>query len=236
MKILVVDDEPLARDELCYLLKTYDSHLAIQEADSIATCLALLVQEVFDVVFLDIHLTNESGLTLAEMINKMPQPPTIVFATAYDQYALSAFEHNARDYLLKPYDLERLRQTMDKIKREHQMNQPSKRYLSSHPIEEDGRIHLVPTHQIIQIEAQQGKTLIYTKEKVYESPETLSAWEERLDRKYFMRTHRAYLVQLEKIETIEPWFNQTLQLNLAEGFKAPVSRHRVKAIKEQLGL
>ncbi|MEY8461673.1 LytR/AlgR family response regulator transcription factor [Streptococcus merionis] len=241
MKILIVDDEPLARVELRYLLEVYDQELVIEEADGIASSLALLVQQGYDVLFLDIHLTDESGMALAEMVNKMPNPPVIIFATAYDQYALPAFEQNARDYLLKPYEFERLAQAMDKVKGESELRgtgqaSPEQLYATSHPIEDDGRIHMVATDHILMVEAQQGKSLVLTKGRRYESSDPLLVWEERLDPNAFMRTHRAYLVQLEKIETIEPWFNQTLQLHLKGGYKAPVSRNHVKSLKQRLGI
>ncbi|KLJ94963.1 hypothetical protein WB05_04275 [Streptococcus agalactiae] len=116
MKVLVVDDEPVARNELIYLLNKYDSNLVIAEAHDMATALAILLRETFDVALLDIHLRDDSGLQLAEYINKMPKPPLLIFATAYDQYAIQAFEQDARDYLLKPYEFDRLKQAMDRAK------------------------------------------------------------------------------------------------------------------------
>ena len=106
MNILIVDDEPLARNELSYLLNQSTEIKDIQEADSIEEALEKLLQYPVDLVFLDIHLTDESGLILADKINRMSHPPILIFATAYDEYAVQAFEHEARDYLLKPFELE----------------------------------------------------------------------------------------------------------------------------------
>src|SRR5699024_8482462 len=116
MHALIVDDEPLARNELSYLLKQTDEISAIEEADSIEEALEKLLQEKIDIAFLDIHLTEESGLTLADKMNQMTNPPIIVFATAYDEYAIEAFERDARDYLLKPFEQKRVKQTVQRAK------------------------------------------------------------------------------------------------------------------------
>ncbi|HFI0463523.1 TPA: LytTR family transcriptional regulator DNA-binding domain-containing protein [Streptococcus suis] len=240
MHLLIVDDEPLARDELTYLLKNYDPSLKIDQADGIETALSALVQSAYDVIFLDIHLSDQSGMTLAATINKMAQPPVIIFATAYDQYALEAFEQNARDYLLKPYDEKRLAQAMDKVKASRaqgQADQPEpKVYPPAHPIEKDDRIYMVATDSLVMIEAQQGLILVHTQDKVYEDHATLVYWEDKLDPAKFMRVHRAFIINLDKVVTIEPWFNQTLQVTLSNGQKAQVSRSKVRDFKDRMGL
>lgn len=116
LRILVVDDEPLARNELKYLLNEIDSTLLVDEADSVEETLTALISETYDLLFLDINLINESGLELAQKINKMKQPPKIVFATAHDSYAVKAFELNALDYILKPFEQKRIAVALDKAK------------------------------------------------------------------------------------------------------------------------
>lgn len=103
MRILIVDDEPLARNELRYLLNNIDNTLVVDEADSVEETLTSLLSETYELLFLDINLIDESGLELAEKINKMKHPPKIVFATAHDSFAVKAFELNALDYILKPF-------------------------------------------------------------------------------------------------------------------------------------
>ncbi|MGT2637294.1 LytR/AlgR family response regulator transcription factor [Streptococcus ratti] len=239
MKVLVVDDEPLARNELIYLLHKYDEHLSIQEADDIPSALTLLLQEHYDVAFLDIQLRDASGMTLAESINKMPNPPLIIFATAYDQYAITAFENNARDYLLKPYEPERLKAAMDKVMQSlgaRNNTGGEHRQPLAYPISEEDRIYMVQTSDIIMIEALQGKTIIHTSQKQYESHDSLAHWQGKLPSEQFVRVHRSYLVNLQMITVVEPWFNQTLQLTLADRLKVPVSRANVKSLKERLGI
>ncbi|MFD3096070.1 response regulator transcription factor LtdR [Streptococcus agalactiae] len=242
MKVLVVDDEPVARNELIYLLNKYDSNLVIAEAHDIATALAILLRETFDVVLLDIHLRDDSGLQLAEYINKMPKPPLLIFATAYDQYAIQAFEQDARDYLLKPYEFDRLKQAMDRVKGalststiiESVTSGPL--FKQQYPLTVEDRIYLVSADDILLIEAMQGKLIIQTPDKNYEIDGSLQQWQNKLPSSQFVRVHRSYIVNINAIKTIEPWFNQTLQLDLCNKITVPVSRANVKPLKQMLGI
>ncbi|HEN0223500.1 response regulator transcription factor LtdR [Streptococcus agalactiae] len=242
MKVLVVDDEPVARNELIYLLNKYDSNLVIAEAHDIATALAILLRETFDVVLLDIHLRDDSGLQLAEYINKMPKPPLLIFATAYDQYAIQAFEQDARDYLLKPYEFDRLKQAMDRVKGalststiiESVTSGPL--FKQQYPLTVEDRIYLVSADDILFIEAMQGKLIIQTPDKNYEIDGSLQQWQDKLPSSQFVRVHRSYIVNINAIKTIEPWFNQTLQLHLCNKITVPVSRANVKPLKQMLGI
>ncbi|HFE9454834.1 TPA: response regulator transcription factor LtdR [Streptococcus agalactiae] len=242
MKVLVVDDEPVARNELIYLLNKYDSNLVIAEAHDMATALAILLRETFDVALLDIHLRDDSGLQLAEYINKMPKPPLLIFATAYDQYAIQAFEQDARDYLLKPYEFDRLKQAMDRVKGalstctiiESVASGPL--FKQQYPLTVEDRIYLVSADDILLIEAMQGKLIIQTPDKNYEIDGSLQQWQDKLPSSQFVRVHRSYIVNINAIKTIEPWFNQTLQLHLCNKITVPVSRANVKPLKQMLGI
>lgn len=238
MHLLLVDDEPLARDELSYLLLQYDPSFSIDQADSIEMAQSFLLEKAYDLVFLDIHLHDQSGMTLATTINKMPHPPKIIFATAYDHYAVQAFDQNAQDYLLKPYEPERLAQALKKSLKEERTEEVRRpaAYPQAHPLAVEDRIFMIPTEKIQLLEAQQGATLLYTDDQTYSDNGSLVYWETRLDPQIFMRIHRSYLVNLKAIQVIEPWFNQTLQVTLANGQKAQVSRTFVKAFREVMGL
>lgn len=240
MHTLIVDDEPLARNELSYLLEQCEEVSSIEEADSIEEALEKLLQEEIDLAFLDIHLTEESGLTLADIINRTPNPPIIVFATAYDDYAIQAFERNARDYLLKPFELERVQQA---VQRAHAMfiekkndNKEVTEPLTTFPVQMDERIFMVKAAEILVVEVNQGETTIYTSEKDYKTYEPLNSWERKLPKPPFMRVHRSFLVNLNKIEEVQPWFNQTYQLTTENDLKVPVSRSYVQVFKERMGL
>lgn len=241
MRALIVDDEPLARNELSYLLKQTDEISAIEEADSIEEALEKLLQEKIDIAFLDIHLTEESGLTLADKMNRMTNPPIIVFATAYDEYAIEAFERDARDYLLKPFEQKRVKQSVQRAKtilsgKEKKTKETTKEAAEVFPVQMDDRIYMVKVEEILAIEVNQGETTVYTEEKEYKTTDPLTAWEEKLPNPPFMRVHRSYLVNLDKIIEIQPWFNQTYQLTIKNDLKIPVSRSYVQLFKKQIGL
>ena len=240
MHTLIVDDEPLARNELSYLLQQCPEVQKIEEADSIEEALEKLLQHKIDLAFLDIHLTEESGLTLADKINRMPNPPIIIFATAYDEYALQAFEHEARDYLLKPFDLERVQQTVQRVKKifdeKEEKVEVKTEEISVYPIQMDDRIFMVKAKEILAVEVNRGETTIFTKGKEYKTHEPLTAWESKLPSPPFMRIHRSYLVNSDKIQEIQPWFNQTYQVTVKTDLKLPVSRSYVQSFKEQMGL
>ena len=240
MNILIVDDEPLARNELSYLLNQSTEIKEIQEADSIEEALEKLLQYPVDLVFLDIHLTDESGLILADKINRMSHPPILIFATAYDEYAVQAFEHEARDYLLKPFELERVQQTVQRVKmilnEEKDKAESHQDKKSVFPIQMNDRIYMVKAQDILAIEVNHGETTVYTVEKEYVTFEPLNAWENKLPKPPFMRIHRSYLVNLDKIVEIEPWFNQTYQITVNPKLKFPVSRSYIANFKDKMGL
>lgn len=114
MNILVVDDEPLARDELSYLLKQNLLVDAVDQADSIATAISKLLKGKIDVIFIDISLNDENGFELADELKKLAQPPLIIFATAFDSFAVKAFDIDAIDYILKPFEQMRIDQALEK--------------------------------------------------------------------------------------------------------------------------
>lgn len=241
MHALIVDDEPLARNELSYLLKQTEEISEIEEADSIEEALEKLLQKKIDIAFLDIHLTEESGLTLADKINRMDNPPIIVFATAYDEYAIQAFEHEARDYLLKPFEESRVRQTVQRAQAILTANKNEKEKIVEEtagvfPLHMNDRIYMVKLEEILAIEVNQGETTVYTEQKDYKTTEPLTTWEEKLPTPPFLRVHRSFLVNLDEVIEIQPWFNQTYQLTLKKELKIPVSRSYVQLFKKQIGL
>lgn len=244
MRVLIVDDEPLARDELAYLLGRCEGVSAIAQADSIEEALGTMLEEPVDLIFLDIHLTNESGLSLAGKINKLKKPPLIIFATAYDDYAVKAFELNATDYVLKPFELERIQQAVKKAYGQYQKGQikelesPKQNDAGFQvlPIQMDERIYMLQVPEIIAIGVENGETTIYTKNMTYIIHEPLSALERKIGGHPFLRVHRAFLINLKEIKEIQPWFNHTFQLTMSNGLKVPVSRSYMKDFKEKVGI
>lgn len=244
LRVLIVDDEPLARDELAYLLGQCEGVSAIAQADSIEEALGTMLEEPVDLIFLDIHLTNESGLSLAGKINKLKKPPLIIFATAYDDYAVKAFELNATDYVLKPFEVERIQQAVKKAYGQYQKGQikelesPKQNDAGFQvlPIQMDERIYMLQVPEIIAIGVENGETTIYTKNMTYIIHEPLSALERKIGGHPFLRVHRAFLINLKEIKEIQPWFNHTFQLTMSNGLKVPVSRSYMKDFKEKVGI
>lgn len=244
MHILIVDDEPLARNELTYLIHQISKHIKISEADDSESALAIIEGDQVDGVFLDIHLTSENGLDVAQAINNLADPPAIIFATAYDEYAVKAFERDAIDYILKPFTLERVSRTIQRLAfyMEQQLKaQSSSRPFVSHakdriPIEAGDKIIILPIEEILAIEVLKGETTLYTKDKKYYDNQPLIKWERKLTDHPFIRVHRSYLIQINAIREVQPWFNQTYQITLVNGMKIPVSRSYLKVFKESLGL
>lgn len=241
MHTLLVDDEPLSRNELAYLLKKCPEIASIVEAESIEEALEKMLCQPVDLLFLDIHLTNESGLTLAEKVKQQKNPPLIIFATAYDEYAVKAFELNAQDYVLKPFELSRIQQAVTKASHlicssKEKTKDISGTVSTTLPIQVEEYIYMVKQQEILALEVENGVTTVYTVQKDYQTREPLSALEKKLNSAQFMRVHRSYIVQLAAIQEIQPWFNHTVQVTMENQMKIPISRSYMKEFKERMGL
>ncbi len=241
-----MDDEPLARDELSYLLKRSKQVEIAGEADGVEIALAKLQTLDIDVIFLDIQLADESGIEIAAKLNQLDYPPLIVFATAFDEYALKAFELNAVDYLLKPIDEKRIQQTIDKLfklagKSEQSITLSSRRHsfqterLEKLAVSMDEKIVLINPNDILYAGTQDGKTVVATEKQKLLVHEPLVTFERKLQNAPIIRVHRAYLVNIDAIVEIEPWFNSTYNLIMKSGEKVPVSRTYTKELKQLLG-
>ncbi|MGT2934177.1 LytR/AlgR family response regulator transcription factor [Streptococcus catagoni] len=243
MKVAIIDDEPLARMELNYLLQQTSEVEAIFEGESVDDAFQIILTHQPDLLFLDIHLTDESGLDLAKRLSKIPQPPLIIFATAYDNHAVEAFEVNALDYILKPFEERRIQMAIQKAQKalESKKAKTYEKPRSDRPaerltIETDERIYLIAFTDILYCEVQGKLTTLYTKKGDYTSHTSLSSIEKSLNSERFIKVHRAYIINQEEIKEIQPWFNQTYQLTMSNGGKVPVSRSFLKNFKERLGL
>ncbi|WP_459502815.1 LytR/AlgR family response regulator transcription factor [Bacillus sp. C1] len=243
LKVLVVDDEMLARDELKYLLQRTKEVDVIDEADCVEDALEKLMGNKPDLVFLDIQLSDDNGFEIANILKKMKNPPAIVFATAYDQYALQAFEVDALDYILKPFDEERILQTLKKYKKRKQSETEKKQDVKvpdvtaemhklALSIEES--IVLVNIEDIVYVGLVDGKVTVKTIMETYVTHDTLAILEKKLLQTNFMRVHRSFIANINHISEIQPWFNSTYNLIMKEGAKVPVSRTYAKDLKKLL--
>lgn len=246
LKAYIVDDEPLARDELKYLLLRSKKVEVIGEADCTEDAMEHIRTLNPHLVFLDIELAKDNGLQLAEQLLELEPAPAIVFATAYDEYALQAFELNALDYILKPFDEMRIQQTLEKIVKIQSIGgtqiMPAPVTIRK-PMEQTGkiaitveeRIVLVDINKIVFVGCVDGKTMIKTLDNEYKAGEPLVLLERKLPVTSFVRIHRSFLVNLQHISEIQPWFNSTYNLVMQDGSKLPVSRTYVKELKQLLG-
>lgn len=243
LRAYVVDDEPLARDELKYLLARSREVEILGESDCIEDALHDIPLLKPDIVFLDIELAGENGLHLAAKLEGLNPVPAIVFATAYDEYALQAFDVNAVDYLLKPFSEERIHKMLDKVKKLHlHTKEPGKVDTSNLQckgkiaVMTEEKIILLTCNDIVFLESYEGKCKIRAVNHLYKVSEALIGLEKKLPRTQFFRVHRSYLVNIDHIVEILPWFNSTYNLRMSDGSEVPVSRTYVKELKQLLGL
>ncbi|NLY85459.1 MAG: response regulator transcription factor [Tissierellia bacterium] len=252
LRCLIVDDEKPARDEILYILEEIDDVEVAGEASHGIEALELIEKIRPDVVFLDIQMPQMSGIEIAKRILKKGLELMIIFVTAYDQFALDAFEVNAIDYLLKPICEDRLKRTIqkiatlksnkeglnyDKLSRLIKDMSPSK---SSSPwISVFYKNKLIPieTKDIVYITVEDKNTVIVTEKGKFEINYTLNELMDKLDPNLFFRSHKSYIVNLKYIESIEPWFNSTYNINLKSTKDiVPVSRTYSKRFKEIMNI
>jgi len=250
LKALIVDDEYPARQELRYMLQDYKDIEVVGEATNAKEALNLVSALDYSVLFLDINMPGMNGLELSRAIQKKPNPPLIVFVTAYEEHALEAFEVNAVDYLLKPLDEKRLKQAIDRIRhivehRQHPTTAPSKDIVETDkgsfnrlPVESEGKTILLDQNDLIYACTQGDNVYIKTANGQYLTRFTLKELEARLNPKIFFRCHRAYIANLTKIREIVPFFNGTYTLIMADkqNSEVPVSRKQARILKNLLGI
>lgn len=257
IRALVVDDEPPARDELAYLLSRHRDVETLQ-AGSATAAMGLIIEEEPDVVFQDIQMPGRDGFWVLEEAMALPRPPLFVFVTAFDQYAIRAFEAEAVDYLLKPVSEARLAKSLERVRgrlREPREGlEPSvhdalerllaglgrERPLARLPLEQGGRIRLTPTAHVVLCEAEDKRVVALTDwgRLPCHGLTTLGRVEERLAGLPFFRASRGVLVNLERIAECSPWFGGKyhLVMNDQERTEVAVSRNRARDFKARLGI
>ncbi|MDC2829799.1 LytTR family DNA-binding domain-containing protein [Limosilactobacillus mucosae] len=244
MKVLIVDDEPLARNELHYLLKKNVLINEIDEANGVMMADQKVNANQPDLVFLDIKLDDGNGMALARRWKKLPQPPAIVFATAYDNYAVDAFNEAAVDYILKPFDPERINEAVARVAKirgtADQAENVAEQAAWQNPrlsITIDDKTMVIQKRDVMYIETQGGYTHLHLRnDKLLISRQTLTSIAQLLNPRHFMRIHRGFIVNLDEIDEMQPSFNHTYELTLKDGSKIPVSRSYVAKTKKAIGL
>jgi two-component system LytT family response regulator len=231
---IIVDDERLARRELRSLLSEFAEISIIGEAENLTEAVNLIQNQKPDVIFLDIQLQNENGFDLLEKVEKDFK---LIFVTAFDEFAIRAFEINALDYLLKPVNPERLAKTLERLLETDEKPEKNWRKLEYEDrlfIEIGERSKFLKISSIKCICADGDYTQIFTDDgKKHLVTKPLKEWEDRLPEKFFVRIHRSTIVNLEFIEKVETWFSRSYQIYLRE-MKEPLTVSRRYAAQLKL--
>ena len=245
IKALIVEDEELARSILREYLKSFpEIEVAGEYADGFSALRAIREQKP-DMVFLDVQMPKLTGF---EMLELLDDAPVIIFTTAFDQYAIKAFEINAVDYLLKPFPEERFREAVGKaVKRLRGKGQPVIEKLKTHldksvgvisrvVVRSGGEIRVIPVEQIIYIEALDDYVMIYTETGRFIKQKTMRYFDNHLPGDEFVRVHRSYIVNSGRIVKIEPYGKSSWIVVLKGSFRVPVSRSGYTLLKEVLDI
>jgi len=239
MKALIVDDERLARTELKRLLTPFKDLQVVGEAVNADDAAEKINQLKPDLIFLDIQMPGKSGFDLLEELDSVP---TVVFTTAYDEYALKAFEFNALDYLLKPIEPKRLEETVNKLiekGRKKAAVESDKETLTEADqvfVKDGDRCWFVKLEKIRLFESEGNYVRLFFEDHKPLILRTLNYLDERLDSKTFFRANRKHILNLKWIDSIEPWLNGGLLVKLKDGNKVEVSRRQAIKFKDMLSL
>jgi two-component system, LytTR family, response regulator len=241
IKALLVDDERLARNELRKLLAEYEIIEIIDEAVNINEAKAKIEEHQPELVFLDIQMPGGTGFELLEKLDKVPQ---IIFTTAYDEFALKAFEVNALDYLMKPIEPLRLGEAVNRIKQAKQAQQVAAQNALANSLKENDQVFVkdgekcwfVKLGEIRYFESVGNYARLYFSTNKPLILKSLNALEERLDEKQFFRANRKHIVNLKMVQKVEPYFNGGLMLELTAGDKIEVSRRQAVKFRELMSL
>lgn len=241
LRVLVVDDEAPARAELGHLLGRVASVERLDEAASVVEALARLQSERYDLVLLDIRMPGVTGLEAMEVINRLPDRPPVIYVTAYDEYALAAFEVAASDYLLKPVSEARLRRAIERVVRPRGPGSAGTAAVRRNRlpvVEDDGRTVLVRIADIRFIHVRGHSVFVRTFDHELRSRASLAELAERLAPHGFLRVHRAFLVNPDHVLEIHPFFAGTYILRVDDKGRSevPVSRASVRQLREAFGL
>ncbi len=244
MKVIIVEDEVLAQQELTWLVKEHSQMEIVGTFDDGLDVLKFLQHNKVDAIFLDINIPSLDGVLLAQNISQFAHKPFIVFITAWKEHAVEAFELEAFDYILKPYQESRIVTMLQKLENAWQQQSGSNSSAASPQRENDTinlirdeKIFVTSIHDIYYAEAHEKMTFVYSRRESWVMPMNITEFCSKLPAAHFFRCHRSYCVNLNKIREIEPWFNNTYILRLRDlDFQVPVSRSKVKEFRQLMHL
>jgi two-component system LytT family response regulator len=250
IRVLIVDDEPLARGVLREMLQSDADVAIVGECANGKEAVQAIKELDPELVFLDIQMPEMGGFEVLDAIAE-GQVPHLVFVTAYDQYAVRAFEVHALDYILKPFDRERFQISWQRAKgqvlKDRNVGMEQKilslledlkagnKYLERLVIKSSGRIYFLETNEIDWIQAEGNYVSVHTGKKSHLLRETISSLENQLDPKKFLRIHRSAIVRIDSIKELQPWFHGEYHIVLHDGTQLTLSRNYRDRLQEALG-
>lgn len=243
LRALIVDDEALARRVLREELAAHEDVEVVGECENGFEAVKAAAERAPDLVFLDVQMPKLDGFEVAELLG---DEASVIFVTAYDEFALKAFDLHAVDYLLKPFSSERLALAIARAReRRGARSQPSPAALAASArqpgvalervlVRDGARVHVIPKDSIDYVEAQDDYVSIRSEGKAYLKEQTLAALESSLDPKQFVRVHRSYLLNVDRIQKLEPYAKESRVAILKDGTRLPVSRAGYARLKSLL--
>ncbi len=245
LRALIVEDEAPARDLIKAFLKDHDHIELIGECDNGFDAVKMINDQKPDLVFLDIQMPKLTGFEMIELLDEMPE---IIFTTAFDQYAIKAFELNAVDYIMKPFSKQRFAGAVEKVserlqqkKREPIVEEFARRMkedvreLERVFVKTGSKIDVIPVMDIIRVEAQDDYVDIITAKGKFLKKDTMNYLEKALPEGTFVRVHRSHIVNINYIQKIEKYGKESSMVVLKDGSRVQVSKSRIKDLKNQLG-
>jgi two-component system, LytTR family, response regulator len=244
-KVIIIDDEPLARSIVKEYLRHHPNLELADECNDGFEGLKAIQAHQPDLIFLDIQMPKINGFEMLELIE---QPPAVIFTTAFDEYALKAFETHAIDYLLKPFSQERFDKAVQKWMEQKSISPAATNHelletAAQSPaqsqrivVKNGSKIKIIPVQEILFLEAADDYVKIHTKEGYYLKNKTMIHFEKVLDAEHFVRSHRSYIVNIQQITRIDPYEKDNHVAILKNGTKVPVSRNGYGKLREVLGL
>jgi two-component system LytT family response regulator len=250
IRVLVADDEPLARERLRTLLAREDGLEIVAECPNGTDAIESIGKLQPDLVFLDVQMPGATGFEVIEAVGPM-RMPLVIFVTAFDHYALRAFDVHALDYLLKPFDRERFQQALGRARQQLERRQngdlerrllelvqdlkPAAQRLERFVVKSGGRVFFVRAEEIDWIEAAGNYVKLHVGADAHLFRETMNTLESRLDSDVFFRIHRSHIVNIERVKELQPWFNGEYVVFLRNGARLTLSRGYREKLQERIG-
>ncbi|MGZ3763517.1 MAG: LytR/AlgR family response regulator transcription factor [Mucilaginibacter sp.] len=245
-RVLIIDDEPLARLVVLEYLQDFKDEIEVlQECNDGFEGLKAIQQHQPDLIFLDVQMPKINGFEMLELVEN---PPYVIFATAFDEYAIKAFETHAIDYLLKPFSKERFKKAVEKflaqtpaqvIKQTESLLDTASQSPAQHErivVKTGTKVKIIPVADVEYLEADDDYVSVHTKEGSFLKNKTMSFFEQTLDGGQFVRVHRSYIIKIQEITRIDPYEKDAHIAILKSGAKIPVSKTGYAKLKEVLGI